>query len=529
MDNSFLNKGPFMQKVSLIYFILFLSCVLIPLACDKYTLKEDSLFFKPALKPFYHGVASGDPMFDRVIIWTKVTPGYNKDVLVKWEVATDETFNNVINLGTLKAKKENDFTVQVDVPGLQAYTKYYYRFEALGKKSIVGKTRTAPKSTVDSLKFVLVTGCNFEAGYFNAYARIAERNDLTAVIHTGDYIYEYPHKKYGSTTLDTTFGRFVIPDNELLDLEDYRLRYARYRLDKDLRKAHQNHPFIIVWDDHEIANDCYVDGAQNHQPELEGDWNARKAAAKKAFYEWFPIRGKKVYRKFNFGNLTDLIMLDERLEGRTKQLAMSDPNLADSSRTILGKKQYHWFTEQLLNSGARWKLIGNQVILSRWNIKRSHQKMYKFKDKWPGYPFERNKILGFIKYNKIDNIVILSGDFHSSMAFDVTDAPLNKNKYEEPQALAVEVVTPSVTSANYDFYLPLDSVKAIENMYINDPKNTHLKYVDLVNHGYLLVTVKKDEVKSDWYFVDRIDTVSQKEYLAKSLYVRNKENRLNKK
>ncbi len=496
------------------------------MACEKYQLKADSTSFSPALKPFYHGVASGDPMSDRVIIWTRVTPVYNKDVEVKWQVATDNTFKIVINSGTVKAKKANDFTLQVDVDGLQENTKYFYRFEALGNKSIIGKTRTAPQSEVDSLKFALVTCANYETGFFNAYARIAERKDLNAVIHLGDYFYEYASTKYGSTTLDTTYGRYVVPENELVDLADYRLRYAKYHLDKDLRKAHQNLPFIVIWDDHEIANDAYMDGAQNHQPELEGDWNQRKAAAKKAFFEWLPIRGKKVYRKINFGNLADLIMLDERLEGRTKQLNMSDPHLTDSSRTILGKKQYDWFTEQLKNSAANWKLIGNQVIFSQWNIQRKHPKMYKFTDKWAGYPVERDKILTFIKDNEVDNIVILSGDFHSSMAFDITDAPLSQNNSEQLQALAVEVVTPSITAPNYDFFLPASTIKSIKNMYMNDPKNRHLKYLDLINHGYLLVTVKKDEVRSDWYYVDRIDRESPNEYLAKSIYVKSKENRL---
>ncbi len=504
-------KGLIMQKIPFFSCLLFLVGIIILSACEKYELKEDSTFFSSELKPFYHGVASGDPMSDRVIIWTRVTPVYNKDLLVDWELAADKTFNMVIKSGTVKAKKENDFTVKVDVDGLQANTKYFYRFEALGNKSIIGKTGTAPQNEVDSLKFALVCCANYEAGYFNTYARIAERKDLNAIIHVGDYIYEYAATKYGSTTFDTTYGRNVIPENELVDLADYRLRYAQYHLDKNLRKAHQNFPFIVIWDDHEIANDSYLDGAQNHQPEQEGDWNVRKAAAKKAFFEWLPIRGTKVYRKFNFGNLADLIMLDERLAGRTKQLNMSDPRLTDSSRTILGKKQFDWFTEQLLSSEASWKLIGNQVVFSQWNIQRKHKKMYKFSDKWPGYPVERDKILSFIKDNKLDNIVLLSGDFHSSMAFDVTDAPLLQNNSEKPQALAVEVVTPSINAPNYDYFLPDETIKSIKNMYINDPKNRHLKYLDLINHGYVLVTVKKDEVRSDWYFVDRIDIESQNE------------------
>jgi alkaline phosphatase D len=444
-------------------------------------------------------------------------------------VSQDELFKDIIKSGKVIASKKHDYTVKVDVVGLEADTRYYYRFSALGANSITGITKTIPSKDVDSLKFTVLTGSNYEHGFFNAYARIADRKDLDAVIHTGDYIYEYSPGKYGSSTFDTIPGRTVIPARELITVDDYRLRYSNYRLDENLRRAHQNHPFLVVWDDHEIANDCYVEGAQNHQPEIEGDWEKRKYAAKKAYFEWMPIRNERVDRSISCGSLADIFLLDERLAGRTKQLEVDDPDFYNCDRTILGEEQYNWFIDNLVQSSASWKLVISQVNISHWNVQRAHIKMPKTKDKWTGYPCERDKMLQSIIENSMDNIVVLSGDNHSSMAFEITDGILDGYKnsnYYDYKPLAVEFVAPSMTSANYDFFTTVDSAKAIEQMYLNDPKNKYFKYVDLTNHGYLLITVTKRQVQADWYFIDPSDKLSDEEYLAKTLYVKDKSNRL---
>ena len=518
-----------MKRIERSITFLFISYSLFLFSCNSYKYSEDSVFFDPALKPFYHGVASGDPLTDRVIIWTRVTPNRNHDIDVNWMISNDVLFKNIIKSGKVIASNRHDYTVKIDVVGLLTDTRYYYRFNALGASSITGITKTMPSENVDSLKFVILTGSNYEHGYFNAYSRIADRADLDAVIHTGDYIYEYPSGKYGSSSFDPDPDRSVIPAHELIEVDDYRLRYSQYRLDENLRRAHQNHPFVVVWDDHEIANDSYVEGAQNHQPEIEGDWENRKNAAKTAYFEWMPIRNERVYRTISGGSLAKLILFDERLAGRTKQLEMDDPDLYDCNRTILGTEQYDWFIDNLLQSDERWKLVVSQVNFSHWNVQRTHIKMPKQKDKWTGYPCERDKILHSIIDNQLDNIVILSGDNHSSMAFEITDGILEgyeSKDYYDYVPLAVEFVTPSMTSANYDFFTTVDSAKAIERMYMNDPKNKYFKYVDLTNHGYLLITVTEAQVKADWYYIDPNDQLSDEEYLAKTLYVKDKSNRL---
>jgi|SaaInlStandDraft_6_1057023.scaffolds.fasta_scaffold34255_2 alkaline phosphatase D len=497
--------------------------------CTPYEAREDATYFDSNLKPFYHGVASGDPLSDRVIIWTRVTPKWDRKVSVKWKVSADSSLEDIIKYGVVTTSGVQDYTVKVDVVGLEPDTRYYYQFMALGANSIIGKTKTMPVGTVDSLKFVVLTGTNIEHGYFSGYASVAEQNDLDAVIHTGDYIYEYPPGKYGSSSYDPIPGREVIPAHELLKLDDYRLRYSRYRLDKNLRKAHQNHPFIVVWDDHEIANDCYVDGAQNHQTETEGDWESRKKAAMKAYFEWMPIRDESIYRTIECGSLAKLIMLDERLEGRTKQLKENNPDFNNCDRTILGKQQYDWFIDNITQSDKTWSLMVSQVNFSHWNVQRPHIKKPKIKDKWTGYPCERNKILQTIIDNNIKNFVILSGDHHSSFAFEITEGVLDGYKnsnYDDYQPLAVEVVTPSMTSANYDYFTTVDSAQAIEKMYMNDPKNKHLKYLDLTKHGYLLITVSKPQIRADWYYVDPLDEKSDKEHLGKTLFVKDKSSRL---
>jgi len=520
------------KRVKTNYAVLLIMGVLLLsiFTCTPYEAREDATYFDSNLKPFYHGVASGDPLSDRVIIWTRVTPKWDREVNVKWKVSADSSFEKIIKSGVVTTSSIQDYTVKVDVVGLEPGSHYYYQFNALGANSIIGNTKTMPVGNVDSLKFVLLTGTNIEHGYFNGYARVADRKDLDAVIHTGDYFYEYGTGKYGSSSYEPIPGRTVIPIHELLVLDDYRLRYSRYRLDKNLRKAHQKHPFIVVWDDHEIANDCYVDGAQNHQPETEGDWEKRKKAATTAYFEWMPIRPGKVYRTIKCGDLAELTMLDERLEGRTKQLKKNNPDFNNCDRALLGNNQYNWFMDNLKQSDENWKLVVSQVNMAHWNVQHPHIKMPKIKDKWTGYPCERDKVLRSIAENNLENIVILSGDNHSSAAFEITDGIMDKYKkddYLEYRPLAVEFVTPSMTSPNYDYFTTVDSAQAIERMYLNDPKNKFFKYVDLTNHGYLLVTVSKPQIRADWYFVDPLDEKSDKEYLAKTLFVKDKSSRLN--
>ncbi|MBL6447539.1 alkaline phosphatase D family protein [Fulvivirga sp. 29W222] len=480
-------------------------------------------YYDSSLKPFYHSVASGDPLKDMVIIWTRVTPEDSlKTIEVDWEISTDAQFTSIVNSGKVFTGPDVDYTVKVDVDQLSPNTEYYYRFKALGSVSPTGRTNTAPEALVDSLKFAVVSCSNYEWGYFNAYKKLAERNDIDAILHLGDYIYEYPAGTYG----DTTLGRKHFPEHEIISLEDYRLRYSQYRLDPDLRAAHQSHPFITIWDDHEIANDSYTEGAQNHQPE-EGPYADRREAARKAYYEWLPVRSSShLYRNFKYGELAELIMLDERLEGRTAPVdSIKDPAFEDESRAMLGSEQMQWFERRLSTTEAHWKIIGNQVIYSYLNWGRPTFNINL--DSWDGYPVEQKKISEFIKGNKIDNVVFVTGDTHSAFAFEVTVNPFGDYDPVSGQgAFAVEFGTTSINSGNSDERFPVDSVKHHEQKITNSPVNPHLKYSNLRNHGYLLLSLYPEEVKADFYFVETVKKPSDRQALGKSVTVKSGSHRL---
>ncbi|HHP7240766.1 MAG TPA: alkaline phosphatase D family protein [Cyclobacteriaceae bacterium] len=543
---------------------------------------NQELPFDASLEPFFHGVASGDPLSDRVIIWTRVTPGDDftgSDIEVEWFVATDPGMSDIVSSGTFTTNAERDYTVKVDVEGLNAATTYYYAFSALEGNSLIGRTRTTPTAAADQLRFAVVSCSNLQHGYFNGFGRIADREDLDAVIHLGDYIYEYGTGP-GTYGFDSSrLDRSHIPDTEILALADYRTRYSLYRLDADLRRAHQQHPFIAVWDDHESANDAYKDGAENHN-DGEGDWETRKAISRQVYFEWMPIRESEdasIYRTISYGDLADLIMLDTRIEGREEQiLDITNEALYAPTRTLLGQEQKTWFFNELRNSTAKWKVIGNQVIFSEFhvgwaadpNLGQTFESVESdFLDIWDGYPFERNSIIDSIALNQIDNVIILTGDFHSTFAFDVAKFPsifsLSDPLYladpladtglpgydpaSQTGSFAVEFATPSITSANFDenFTLILggDEVLAAQTtafleLQINTPladtipgvggfiPNPHMKFNDLDRHGYFLLDLKEGQAQADWYYVDILNPDDDSETFAQGWFTEDGANRL---
>jgi alkaline phosphatase D len=498
--------------------------------------------FQDDLAPFFHGVASGDPLEDRVIIWTRVTPDSltTGTISVDWRVATDVDLQNVVASGNFITSSGRDYTVKIDVEGLSPGTTYYYGFTALGANSLTGKTKTTPTADqADHLKFGVVSCSNYQAGYFNAYGALAARTDLDAILHLGDYIYEYGNFVYGSDSIWE--GRLVEPGEEIITLFDYRARYSTYRLDTNLLRLHQQHPMISVWDDHESANDAYKDGAENHDEETEGSWDARENRARRVYFEWMPIRenqDRSVYRKISYGNIADLIMLDTRLEGREQQINdIEDPALYAPDRTLLGAEQKAWLFDQLSTSEAKWKIIGQQIIFSEFNVGwagpstgASFQETENiFLDIWDGYPAERQQVVGFLVQNDIDNVVILTGDFHSSFSFDVAQPPVDLTFQDVPgvgtlpfyipndydpstgsNAVAVEFATPSINSANFDENIDVATAFGLQ-LQINNPiqlapglnlgnPNPHMKYVDLIQHGYFILDVKPDSVQADYYY-----------------------------
>jgi alkaline phosphatase D len=417
-------------------------------------------------------------------------------------MASDPDFQEVVTRGKSLTSPARDYTVKVDVGGLASGQTYFYRFHALDGTSVTGRTRTAPKNS-EEIRLGVVSCSNYEFGYFNSYGRLA-LEDLHAVLHLGDYIYEYGPGTYGDSTLD----RRHLPGREILTLQDYRTRYSQYRLDPDLQAAHARHPFITVWDDHEITNNSYKDGAQNHQPE-EGDYGIRRDIARQVYYEWLPVReNPKLYRKFSFGNLVDLFMLDERLEGRDAQLdSLNHPDLMDSARTMLGQEQYQWFVEQLRSSDALWKVVGNQVIYSYLNW--GHESFNINLDAWDGYPVEQQKIATVIQKDSIENVVFVTGDTHSSWAFEVTHDPFySYDRKTGEGAIAVEFGTTSINSGNSNERFPTEEVLAHEVKIVNSDINPHLKYANLRDHGFMVVTFRKDSTKAEWYYMETLSSPS---------------------
>ena len=457
-------------------------------------------FFDTTLAPFYHGVASGDPLDDRVIIWTRVTPEYDTTIVVQWKMALDTAFIKIVDSGVITTDYTKDYTVKVDVDGLQPGVTYYYYFSALKKNSIIGRTHTLPTSNVNHLRFAVVSCVNYQMGYFNGYKRIAERNDLDAVLHLGDYIYEYPTYGYGYTA---EVGRIHQPNHTIISLDDYRIRHSFYKLDQDSRAAHQQHPFIVIWDDHEIVNNTYEHGAMSHNPATDGDFETRKQNAIRAYLEWMPIRhpefkhNARIYRKFNFGNLAQLLMLDTRDEERHAQITNpNDPKFNDTSRKILGDVQRNWMVDNMKQSNAKWQILGNQVMFSM----DGHSPDI---DAWTGYPAERKLVLDELKGMKSKNNVILTGDSHRSWAWDLAEYPHDTADYQPltgKGTFGVELATPSVASPNRNESSPGTSpVPQQQSLLLENP---HLRYIDLDNHGYFILDVTPTKVQADYFYVD---------------------------
>jgi len=482
---------------------------------------------KSVYEYFLHGVASGDPTQNSVILWTRISNESADAPEISYVLTSDIAMTDVKSEGNIQTSADRDYTVKIDAEGLEPGTTYYYQFTHKGEKSPIGRTRTAAVDD-EHLRFAVVSCSNFQAGYFNAYRLISTHQDLDAVIHLGDYIYEYGEGGYG---WDSLLMRGHDPKHEILTLIDYRTRYSFYRLDQDLQAVHQQHPFIVVWDDHESANDSYKDGAQNHN-EDEGDWEERKAVAKKAWFEWMPVRDKedqKIYRSLDYGNLMNLTMIDTRLEGRVPQVEnVDDPLLSDPSRTLLGEEQLTWFKNELKSNTSNWHIIGNQVIFGQVDLgslatldPRAGTLFY---DTWGGYPTERDTIIHFIENNDLDNIVILTGDFHITFADDIAVNPFDTLTYNPNTgegSVCVEMAVPSVTSANFDENVG-SLVTIIEPAL---PKtNPHLKKLELSSHGYAILDVKPNKAQVDYFFTDTLFIPSINEIYAGSLSVQSGDN-----
>ncbi|MCU7374312.1 alkaline phosphatase D family protein [Paucibacter sp. O1-1] len=504
------------------------------------------LSFAAAPVVFQHGVASGDPLSDRVILWTRVSPASAKSsVSVAYVVATDPGLLNIVKRGSSKTHPGRDYTVKVDALGLQPGTTYYYQFTAEGAASPVGRTKTLPVGPTQRLRMAVVSCSNHAYGYFNAYARIAQRADLDLVMHLGDYLYEYGNGQYGSL-------RATEPAHEIVSLADYRQRHAQYKRDADSQAMHRQHPLLAIWDDHESANDAYKTGAQNHQAATEGDWDARVAAAMQAYYEWMPVRPvdasnlRKNNRLFAYGDLAELVMLEQRLSGRSQQLAATVATplgpgfvqagaFTDPGRSLLGSEQEQWLSARLRSTPARWKLLGQGVMFAQLKgvaaTNAAGGGVFLNADQWDGYQPARERIYAVLKgdaqHAPVDNVVVLTGDIHSSWAADLTQDPNNPNPagggYNPATgegSRAVEFVGTSVSSPGID----TDGNGAIASFLRS--VNPHFKYINLHRRGYMLLDLTPQRAVCEWWYVDTVASPSNNETFAAAFEVQQGSNRL---
>lgn len=519
------------------------------------------LYGDSGLVSFEHGVASGDPLDDRVILWTRVTPQESqRKIRVKVEVASDGKFESLVHSSVKSATAESDYTVKVDVEGLSAGTVYYYRFRSGDAASVIGRTKTLSRGDVDSVRLAVFSCANYptsHGGYFNVYGHAAAAADVDAVVHLGDYIYEYGKAPDSENGNPQGSGRDLpeYSDKEILTLDDYRNRYALYRTDPQLQALHASHPFITVWDDHEVANDAYVGGAQNHN-EGEGSFDARKKAALRAYYEWMPVRpveennSGRVYRSFSFGNLVELLMLDTRLAGREKQLSYKDyfdpdtgfdgrrfgEDIGSPDRTLLGRGQLDWLRGKLAGSTATWQVLGQQVLMGRMNVPAEiiphlgdrtpeiaglidelteiKERMLRDDpsvtqdergrvntvlpynlDAWDGYPAEREAVLE-AAYKAGKNLVVLAGDTHNGWANNLEDA--------EGKRVGVEFATASVSSGGLETYLKLKPEQSEEFARDLEVLIDDLAYSNTKDRGYMIISFTPRRAQSRWIYVDTV-------------------------
>jgi alkaline phosphatase D len=465
----------------------------------------------PDSSVFAHGIASGDPLTDRVVIWTHV--GTDEDAVpVEWRVARDPGLSDVVATGEASADAGRDHTVSVDVTGLEPGVTYHYGFSALGADSPVGRT-WALRDDADRLRFATCSCAKHNAGYFNAYARIAERDDLDFLLHLGDYIYEASNVPAKGQTPGAGIGRDFDPLGECRTLDEYRTRYRQYHRDPDVQALHRALPIVPTLDDHELADGAWAGGSNAHDPEQHGTWEDRKRAALRSRWEWLPARPPdpadptRVFRRISVGELADIFLLDIR--SRRDRPAL-EPEMSEARRSMLGREQREWLFGELDSSTAAWRLVGSPSVMHRaWSEGPSdllRTALLKLKlmdedgegpdeDQWDGYPAERDALLG--KFGSLDDVVVLSADIHVSVA-----SQLARNG----APVAVEITAPSLTSQNLDEKLELEprdeTIVASERAFAESLD--HISWCEFSGHGHVVCDVDRDRLRAEWWLVDGV-------------------------
>ena len=501
---------------------------------------------------FAHGIASGDPTSDAVILWTRVTPDNPNDgpVDVVWEMDKDSDFGSLAASGTFTTNAARDWTVKVDAGDLDSGASYYYRFRVGDNVSPVGKTKTLPEGSVNSARFAVVSCSNWQHGYFNAYDHIARQDHFDAFIHLGDYYYEYAATDYLDENGVKT-GRLHEPRHEIVSLDDYRLRHAQYRTDNGLQGVTAKMPLIAIWDDHESSNDSWQGGAENHQAG-EGEWDARKQAALRAYYEWMPIREPKagrvrsdIFRSYDWGDLLTLVTVETRLTARAEPIIIDDyfpsikaANSAEAfksdvlyaeGREMFGPVQQDFILDTLKTSkaeGKAWRVLANQVIMGRlltpdmspyvteeamvniekdWSGVRDFVGLSKFNlpvypDSWDGYPVARENFYAELIKADIHDLVVLTGDAHEFWVNDLTS--------EAGEKVGIECVTTSVSSKTMTAYL---GGATEDYSLLLTQSNADAKYYNALHNGYIDLTLTP---RSGKVRMMAVDTVLSQNYSA---------------
>lgn len=429
---------------------------------------EPTDLYQEAQFPFYHGIASGDPRENRVVIWTRVTPRTAEPkVNVIWEIAADAAFTNILRREDIQAMPINDYVVKVDVKGLEPDTKYYYRFWSNNVYSPVGQTHTLAAKGMDTLRLAVVAGADYENGNFQVYRQVAELNDIDAVIHLGDYIQSGASRGEGN--------RKHYPLQGAVTLEDYRLRHSNYHTDPDLQAMHQAHPVIAIWNDGEFATGAYTEGAIDHDEHTQNVWQFRKNMARRAYFDWLPIRMNadlRAYRSFQFGDLAQLVLLDTRMEGRTAATAINKDDFTSSDRSILGMYQQNWLTKKGANLSSVWNILATPNTLI--NNELNEQSNDLLLQQWSGFPAARQALLDVLLPMK--RTVVLSSDLGVSGTFEHANN-------------LVEYSTPSI---NQQAKIDQSDIATVLS---NDASFSN-------KNGYLIIEFTKEEAKAKWHFVD---------------------------
>ncbi|MDN4525864.1 alkaline phosphatase D family protein [Fictibacillus fluitans] len=452
--------------------------------------------------PFTLGVASGDPLSNGVVLWTRLAPdplnggGMKRQAVpVRWEIAKDERFRNIVQKGTELARPDLGHSVHVEVSGLKPNQIYYYRFKSGYELSPVGRTKTlpAPGASVKELKFAFASCQQYEHGFYTAYKHMAEE-DLDLVFHLGDYIYEYGPNEYVAATGNVRTHSSA----EIMSLNDYRNRHAQYRSDANLKAAHAAFPWVVTWDDHEVENN-YADKIPEKGQSVEA-FIIRRAAAYQAYYEHMPLRRSslpdgpdmQLYRHFNYGNLASFNVLDTR-QYRSDQ-ANGDGNKPpsqeslDPSRTLMGQKQEQWLFNNLSASQAHWNVMAQQIFFAQWNFGTKAAPVYSM-DSWDGYPAQRQRVLDFVKAKNLNNLIVLTGDVHASWANNLL------TNFDDPKSkvFGVEFVGTSITSGGNGADKRKDTDQILS-------QNPHIKFFNDYR-GYVRCRVTPAEWQADYRVV----------------------------